>query len=898
MAKKIKHKTPPAEGKERVAQIKLPRLSPGTLAQLQKLASDVKMKPDDVLQNALISFAISNASRPNTVLDLSKGATVPSQGVPTDAGRVENPTVGDVPARWDQAFLGPGKPVVPVFEPSHRDQMAELEPRSFQYVPMINATIVPRIAYGLPSFANLRAYAETTPEVMMCVRILTETMKGFRPKILGPDGMETQETELQYLVEYPDRAKPWAVWLSRFLYNTLVYDAATLYRLRDDDRKVIGLRNVDGSTIFCLIDERGEQPPKGQPAFLQIILGIPKSMLSVEQLIYQPRHLRADAPYGRSPIEDALLPVQTLQALWDYEWKYYQEGNMPDTLMIAPQGWTRTQVQAFEESFNSLLAGNNGLRRRVKFLPYGFSKGADKIVNFNSALYEAAVERVGLMFGVPPSEISARGSRGRSGAGSMGYGGGAARAAESTFFKLGIDPLKQYIEGIFNLVLAENGYHQYRFTLDFVTESPDPELQNKTILDQFQSGIITLNQALDALGYQEVKNGDVRIIRMGNTVVMLDDLLRVRDGGVGAVPPNQQRPEGAAPGLPSAADSRGNGHAETNVQSIQTPPTDEATKMMRFLEYQDRVSHGEVIPPYKFSDLPEQIQRVITKENELGHIITASNLHRYVGGEGIAVVGVPGRSADFYKHCGVCNEDEQYYHAPLTREVPIDFPVQGANESEIVAMTPEGLPPRAALWKPEGGELDDLQDIIGGPQFLREEAAYLLNRAMGFRMVPVAYATHLDGEYGAALMYVNGRKPADDMHNYDPKWIQFGGVHDYIAGQIDRHHGNWLTHPDDPLRPILIDNGLTFPESDRSVPASPFIEAIRGQVFDPYVYDMLQTLRGHEVWDEIASLVGTVAVEHAKERLSQLLQDGMIRQREPEEPTPVTTAGEPSTAHL
>ena len=239
------------------------------------------------------------------------------------------------------------------------------------------------------------------------------------------------------------------------------------------------------------------------------------------------------------------------------------------------------------------------------------------------------------------------------------------------------------------------------------------------------------------------------------------------------------------------------------------------------------------------------------------------------------------------KHCGVCPEDDEYYQAPIARESTFDFPKDHhVNDVEIVAMMPEGLPAHAALWKPEGGEDETLAARIGGPQYLREEAAYLLDRSLKFFMVPVAYVASVDDEHGAALYYVMGNDPATDMDNYDPEWVERAAIEDYIMQNTDRHAGNYLTHPDDPRRPVLIDNGLSFPATDQYF-RSPFVDAMQGEGFSEESLDAIEhCLRDAATWTDIRDLVGEEACELAQTRAEELLEEGGI----PDE-APTTIAG-------
>jgi len=233
--------------------------------------------------------------------------------------------------------------------------------------------------------------------------------------------------------------------------------------------------------------------------------------------------------------------------------------------------------------------------------------------------------------------------------------------------------------------------------------------------------------------------------------------------------------------------------------------------------------------------------------------------------------------AELQKHCGVCQEDDEYYQAPIARAATLDFPNDDhANEVEIVAMAPDGVEPHPALWKPEGGEKEVLKERMGGAQYPREEAAYLLDRSLHFFMVPVAYVAEVNDEQGAAVFYVMGNEPATDISQYDPAWVERAAVLDYIMQQTDRHAGNFFTHPDDAKRIILIDNGLGFPATDLYF-RSPFVDAMKGKPLSDESRKAIQhCLRDAATWTDIGDLLGPEACDLAHGRAEELLENGVI----------------------
>src|SRR5258706_5123486 len=117
-----------------------------------------------------------------------------------------NPVQADLPQSWIAALMGPGWPITPFGAGSQRNASAETEPRSFQYVPNVNATLSPRIGYGLTPFSQLMYWAEFVPEVALCRRLLIEELKNFTPQILDPDGNVVQKARV--VVHRDRRGRP------------------------------------------------------------------------------------------------------------------------------------------------------------------------------------------------------------------------------------------------------------------------------------------------------------------------------------------------------------------------------------------------------------------------------------------------------------------------------------------------------------------------------------------------------------------------------------------------------------------------------------------------------------------------------------------------------------------
>ena len=104
--------------------------------------------------------------------------------------------------------------------------------------------------------------------------------------------------------------------------------------------------------------------------------------------------------------------------------------------------------------------------------------------------------------------------------------------------------------------------------------------------------------------------------------------------------------------------------------------------------------------------------------------------------------------------------------------------------------------------------------IEAGTYYKREVASSLLADVLGFDdLVPKTTFREWYGKQGSMQQYVPDtrtakRTPTAKMYDGDEDLAR-GALFDYITGNVDRHHGNWLITGGGNL--VLIDNGLSMP---------------------------------------------------------------------------------------
>ena len=211
-----------------------------------------------------------------------------------DAGRYV--ITGVSPDTW----FGPLQPLAPMAPP-------EVKGRQWDYPFGANLNYIPRSDDGV-SFGELRGLADALP----LLRSVIETRKdqiaaqsyAVRPRNRSDSSASSQAIDqVTGFLARPDRRHSFADWLRMLLEDMLVIDAATIYPRYNRGGSLYALDIIDGATIKPLIGEDGRAPEPPDPAYQQILKGVPAADFSTEELIYIPRNLRAHRLYGMSPVE-------------------------------------------------------------------------------------------------------------------------------------------------------------------------------------------------------------------------------------------------------------------------------------------------------------------------------------------------------------------------------------------------------------------------------------------------------------------------------------------------------------------------------------------------------------------------------------------------------------------
>jgi hypothetical protein len=745
----------------------------------------------------------------------------------------EQPT----PASWQQTLYGPGTPIRPTSKPWEEDF-----PRAIDYPPNVNATISPRTSYGLMPFNALALAWETLDELKHIVHMLCKEFLIFTPSLHDSKGNDvSQDPAWEWFLRSPDRDLGFDVWATRFIQNAVVFDSGCLGWNMDDK----ALEYIDGTTIFTLIDAHGHTPKPPEPAFVQIIHGMPFNWFDRSKIWYRPRWPRYNAPYGMSPIEEAWTACLILANINGFELAHYREGNMPEGILgqDGEEQLTPAQVEQWEQLFNSTMrAGSLEERSRIKVVPFKPFFIPTKKPDFPQQLYDVCYHRLGLACGVPPSELGDTPGKGLGGKGFMDM-------ATQTFYRIGLGPLQMYLQrACREFIRAVGGGNDVIFELQLPTQGLDPASMQTAAVTQFAGGLITLNEARAAVGQEKLPGGDILCVIRNNGITNISDWLTK---GAKSTDPASQVATGDSS---STGSSTTDGSISPAAYDGQSTPSSQDTKLAA------RIIGEGTLSPGKTTSAPRSRSKPSSASKSLGRHELAVK-----------------------KICGVDEGDDDYYGAPLAApNATLEVPFGGhANGVYIVALVPEGKEPRTGIWKPYADENPKLIERVGHPQYLGDAAAYILDRTLGLYCCPVAYVAKVEDQPGVVSMYVTHRQPAQPPSEYSPYWVERAAVLDYLGGNLDRRmgdgiKGNWLTHPSDERRPVLIDQGLFFPVENKPI-MSPFVDAVANQPFSPDMdWTLKHATKWDDMWSDLAALVGDEAVKLCQERLVAAIEAGGI----------------------
>ncbi len=366
------------------------------------------------------------------------------------------------------------------------------------------------------SYDSLRSLARNSELVRLAIETRQDQLDAKEWKIIpvrekGADDKDPLIAEISRWLERPDKIHDWSGWLRVLIEELYVIDAVSLMPRLTRGGSLYSLDLVDGSTIFPLIDEAGRTPMPPNPAYQQILKGVPKADYTMDELLYRVRKTQVNTPYGFSPVEQIAQSAKTDIERAKYTLAYFTEGSVPDAYVTATENMTAGQINDFEMHFNALLEGNAAGRRKLPFLMHGMEVHQLKEAELKNDFDEWLWRKIAFAFSLSPAPLVKEVNR---------------ATAESEIDRAdseGVNPISIWVERLINEVIFRFwGVDYLKFSFE-KEESVDPQISASIDSELVRAGIMTINQVREKRGMDPVEGGDIPMIATGSGYVSIMD---------------------------------------------------------------------------------------------------------------------------------------------------------------------------------------------------------------------------------------------------------------------------------------------------------------------------------------------------------------------------------------
>ncbi|MFG7180678.1 phage portal protein [Burkholderia pseudomallei] len=282
---------------------------------------------------------------------------------PGTAG-VEHPVQTVITGINPQNFMGPLNPLPPVAQ----DQAWG---RRYDYPVGYNQRFTPRAGEQF-DFDTLRMLADSWDLLRIVIETRKDQLDQLEWQIRYRDESKRPDDRCKAMVQFfenPDRVSTWSDWVRQVLDDLFVIDAPCIQPRFTKGGALYSLEIMDGATIKPLYDVQGRVPMPPDPAFQQIIKGLPVVDYTFDELLYRPRNRRSWKAYGFSPVEQIIMTINTGIRRNVATLQYYTDGSLPDSIVGLPDTWNAEQIRMFQEYWDELLSGNTAERRKTRFMP-------------------------------------------------------------------------------------------------------------------------------------------------------------------------------------------------------------------------------------------------------------------------------------------------------------------------------------------------------------------------------------------------------------------------------------------------------------------------------------------------------------------------------------------------
>jgi hypothetical protein len=280
----------------------------------------------------------------------------------------------------------------------------------------------------------------------------------------------------------------------------LVCDAGSILVQQTLSGKVAAFRWTDGADILRLIDDQGFTPVNGNPAYTQLWEGIPRLLLTTDQLIYRPSNIVAGNTYssklyGTSITQQMAPEIRIGQERLRYVLAFYTEGGVPGLAQVIPPGVSPDKIQEAQQWMNSEMSGQLAKRRGWR-LVQGFvepdSGGKDQILEIKDPILADAfddlhIKKMCFGYGVSAQRLMKQMNR------------ASAESSQDASEKEGIIPRLLWMKSTADIMLSRTGNTQYETIFD-TDDELDAVKQEAVDTNYVKSGLRTIDEQREDRG--------------------------------------------------------------------------------------------------------------------------------------------------------------------------------------------------------------------------------------------------------------------------------------------------------------------------------------------------------------------------------------------------------------
>jgi len=521
-------------------------------------------------------------------------------------------------------WFGPQDPLVPVVSPT---EQPSVQGRQFDYPVGFNTQVTPRQNEPV-SYAQMRQLADGFDVMRLVIETRKDQMAKMKWKVRPRDKKVAPDARCQTITDFlamPDKEHDWDGWLRMLLEDLFVIDAPTLYIRPTVGGQLYSLEPIDGATIKRVLDEHGRTPLPPNPAYQQILKGVPAVDYTRDELIYRPRNVRTHKIYGYSPVEQVIMTVNIALRRQLHQLQYYTEGNVPEALASVPANWNPDQIKQFQDYWDYLLEGDTAARRHMKFIPDGVKYIETKSQTLKDEYDEWLARVVCFAFSIAPTPFVKQQNRATAG------------TAQEQSLQEGLQPIMNWVKGLMDYnIVTVFACPDLEFAWD-EEEAIDPVDQSKIQDTKIRNGSMTINESRAMDGLEPVDGGDEPIIITATGAIRLSDALELS-----ANPPPPPVPFGGAPAEGDGEDNdphAGHDHGtagKSNGKSKKTgqEAVNKAKKAVRSIDRERPAIvklRGELqdkVAAFLSDQAPKIAAQVITAKDEVLGKITADDVRK------------------------------------------------------------------------------------------------------------------------------------------------------------------------------------------------------------------------------------------------------------------------------